>query len=50
MVIRNTFVFCKYMTYIGARTDVRENSGKLPIDMLKATASGASRGTLLLLP
>ena len=31
-------------------TDIRENSGRLAIDMLKATASGASRGTARLLP
>ena len=38
-----------YNYAIGARTDVRENSGKLPIDMLKATASDASRGTSMML-
>lgn len=30
----------------GARADIRENSGRLPIDLLKATASDASRALL----
>ena len=29
--------------FSGARTDIRENSGRLPIDMLKLTASEDSR-------
>jgi len=41
----NNFKIFIIKQFSGARTDIRENSGRLAIDMLKPTASEDSRRT-----